>query len=196
MMKISKMRLTCKCGNIFDAETVTDAPIAVALASMKAIFCPKCGASAKKLLLGGELPGKPDVSAPLEVRAWWWIENGDVGTSSKTFYGVFVGSLNERPDVPHDPEDFNRCRKLFDLIPEWRAEISKVTNFYPWLAPFVDHWDEMDRLFDEEFPTKRAPKLYLLMQQLRVSSLRIQYPIAKITTNKDGSLSSMTSGKL
>jgi hypothetical protein len=34
-MKINALRVTCKCGHVFDAEVVVNAPIAVVAASIK-----------------------------------------------------------------------------------------------------------------------------------------------------------------
>lgn len=189
-MKISKMRLTCKCGHVFDGEIVVDAPMAVALASMKAIRCPKCG-NHIHLGMGGELAGKPKLDESLLVRADWWRNSGDTGISSLTIYGVFAGEPYKNPDVPHDPSDFGRCRRLLDLIPEWHADIGKVASVYPWYLPFTDRWSEFDRLWNEESSKKIAPQLYHAMQVARVESLRIQFPKAKIITNEDGTLRSM-----
>jgi Zn finger protein HypA/HybF involved in hydrogenase expression len=45
MMYIASVRLHCsKCKEIFDGEVVNNAPFAVAIASMRALWCPKCGA--------------------------------------------------------------------------------------------------------------------------------------------------------
>ncbi len=68
------------------------------------------------------------------------------------------------PDYPYDPDDFSRCRKLLDLFQEWRKDIGQVSSVYPWMAPFISRWDEMDRLWDEESPAHECPKLYELMQ--------------------------------
>lgn len=47
-MRVDKMRLTCKCEHVFDAEIIVDAPISVCSASMAAVRCPKCGSRSKR----------------------------------------------------------------------------------------------------------------------------------------------------
>ena len=179
-MKISTIRLTCKCGHVFDGELVVEAPIAVALVSMKAIRCPKCSAS-KGLLMGGEFGSRPPVTMPIQVRANWWIKSGDRGISSETIYWAYHQTGMIGADIPYDPDDFSRCRKLFDLMPEWRADLSEIVGIYEWYRPFVDRWDEMDRLWDEEAPTKKCPKLYGLMKVAEAESRAIRYPKSKKT---------------
>jgi hypothetical protein len=50
MMYIASVRLHCsKCKEIFDGEVVNNAPFAVAIASMRALWCPKCGATQENL---------------------------------------------------------------------------------------------------------------------------------------------------
>lgn len=49
-MYVSSIRLHCrKCHNIFDGEVVNNAPFNVAVASMRALWCPECGATARDL---------------------------------------------------------------------------------------------------------------------------------------------------
>lgn len=46
----------------------------------------------------------------------------------------------------------------------WRADLSPVVKACPWMKPFVDRWDEFDRLYD----ACNLDALYLL---LRVSGV-------------------------
>lgn len=156
-MTITQQRVTCKCGHVFEADLVTDAPLAITIASMKAIHCPKCGSS--ECCIGGGYDDAPPLTAPIAERAAWWRERGEVGTSSESIWSAFAGSGIRHPCYPLDPDDFRRCRLLLALIPEWRADLSPLVARYPWFAPFVDRWDEMDRLFDLEAPTGSCEKL-------------------------------------
>lgn len=173
-MTITKQRVTClTCGQASDVELVTDAPLSVAIASMEAARCPQCGS--RKLGLGGEISdGKPDPHSSIEARAGWWRRCGEVGISSETIWAAFTGSKGRHEDIPYDPDDYSRCRKLFDLIPEWRANIGRLSEVYPWYAPFVERWDEMDRLWDLESPKRSCPKLYKLMKTAEAESMRLR----------------------
>lgn len=163
-MTIAQQRCTCGgCSHVFDAEVVVNAPIDVTIASMQAIRCPSCGSD--NCGIGGAHKDAPSASAPVEERACWWKQRGDHGTSSLTVYCAFSGgySPHGRFDIPYDPDDYSRCRKLLDLIPEWRTNLSVVVARFPWYRPFIDRWDEFDRLWDEESSSGRCPKLYALM---------------------------------
>jgi hypothetical protein len=96
-----------------------------------------------------------------------WLASWDTGISSLTIFSVFQGhSRPDRPDVPHDPADFGRCYRLLRVAPEWRANLSRVAERYPAWAPLVARWDDLTRLYEEEEPTGKAPKLYALMREL------------------------------
>jgi hypothetical protein len=176
MMTISKERYTCKCGEVFEAEVVTNAPVDVTLASMRTVRCPKCGRGPKEIFMGGAFKDAPPVTEPIEVRAEWWLLRGEVGVSSRTIFSAMTGGTARVYDFPHDPDDFRRCKLLLDLIPEWRAELGKVTERFPWFKPFIERWDQFEALYAEELPTGRgmAPKLYDLMQVAREEADRIR----------------------
>ena len=133
-----------------------------------------CGSD--KLLLGGAYTDQPPVTAPLADRIIWWKRRGDRGTSSNTIFSAFTGASlpREGADFPYDPDDFQRCHKLLALFPEWRADLNAVTRAFPWYAPFVDRWTEMEALWVEESPSKRFPKLYDLMKMAEAESRKLR----------------------
>ncbi len=173
MMTIDKMRVTCReCEHVFDAEYVTNCVVSIAVASMEAIRCEKCGAECG---MGGNYKDAPPVTARIEDRVSWWKNRGEHGISSATIFYAMGGGwvYGSRDDIPYDPADYERCRRLLDLIPEWRADMGKIVKRFPYWKPLVDRWDEFDALHDEEFPSGVAPKLYALMQVARDESRKI-----------------------
>ena len=167
MMLITQRRMTCTaCRHVFEAELVENAPVAIFLASLKSVRCPNCGVGYKKIGFGGAYSDSPPLTAPIKERANWWRNRGDVGDSSLTIWSAFTGPCIDHRNLgyPLDPQDFLRCKLLLDLIPEWRQEVKKVSACFRWWAPFVDRWDGFERLYAEESPGKKCPKLYELMQ--------------------------------
>lgn len=102
-------------------------------------------------------------STPAEWRSSW-----DTGVSSLTIYSVFAGGTlpDGAPGVPHDPADFGRCHRLLKVAPTWRDNLHRVAERFPAWRPLVDRWADLERLYEEELPTGKAPKLYALMQEL------------------------------
>jgi hypothetical protein len=99
-----------------------------------------------------------------------WLRGGDVGLSSITICSVLA---NVGPTVnhtwPRDPSDFGRCHRFLKLFPGLRARLGEVAAAYPdtpWVA-YVREWDRMTALYEEELPSGSAPRLYLLMKELR-----------------------------
>lgn len=109
--------------------------------------------------------------AQISEAALRWLGGCDTGTSSLTIFEVMTGhpqSSARGHSNPWDPDDFGRCYRLLKIVPEWRGRLAEVAHRFPRWAPFVAHWSEMERLYEEEIPNHlgRAPKLWKLMQQL------------------------------
>lgn len=99
-----------------------------------------------------------------------WLQSGDTGLSSKYMASVCARAGNPQslyPSYPLDPSDFGRCYRFLKAVPEARDNLHKLKDSGAVWSAYVDHWDEMERLYEEEQPTGSAPKLYALMQRIR-----------------------------
>lgn len=81
-----------------------------------------------------------------------WIMFGEVGTSSRTIWGVLTGAITSYVDsfnvgVPRDMDDFSRCYKLISLFPEWEARLSEVAAIFPQWIPFIREWDALKEAY-------------------------------------------------
>lgn len=108
---------------------------------------------------------------PATLHDWW---NGrDSGVSSKTIVDTYYPGLYSRGDkyfkhdIPHDPADFGRCYRLFQSFPTLRDGFKMVGDLNPDWKPLVENWAELTKLYEEELPTGKCPKLYARMQELR-----------------------------
>lgn len=70
------------------------------------------------------------------------------------------------PTVPSDPSDFGRCYDLLKLIPEWEKQLDKLRDGKAW-SWFVDNYDFLCELYEEEYKKGRCPQLYHAMKPLR-----------------------------
>ena len=119
------------------------------------------------------------LSLPQQWREQMWLANGETGISSKTIHAVLTGMVDNavfntspswfRYDVPHDPSDFRRCYLLLKFIPEWKQRLHEVAERFPKWKPFVEQWDELTRLYEDERDREdgKAPLLYKLMKELK-----------------------------
>jgi hypothetical protein len=96
-----------------------------------------------------------------------WFASDDTGTSSKWMAHVCAGGPPTRRDYPYDPADFGRCYRFLRAVPQAREHLHKLKDSGPVWAAYVDRWDEMERLYEDELPTRRVPKLYALMLAIR-----------------------------
>ena len=119
------------------------------------------------------------LSLPQQWREQMWLANGETGISSKTIHAVLTGMVDNtvfntspswfRYDVPSDPSDFRRCYLLLKFIPEWKQRLHEVAERFPKWKPFVEQWDELTQLYEEERENVdgKARKLYARMRELR-----------------------------
>lgn len=103
-------------------------------------------------------------------RALWWIANGEVGMSSKTMWNCFMGSKKYPINYPSDPDDFKRCYKLLQAIPEWKDELHKLKPLSPKWSNLVDNWDTLTEMYErnvrEDWKNYKEIGMYELMEKL------------------------------
>lgn len=107
------------------------------------------------------------MTADIKDRLIDWLQSGDTGLSSKYMAAVCAGAGGARNEYPHDPSDFGRCYRFLKAVPEARENLHRIKDSGAVWAAYVDHWVEMERLYEEELSTSKAPKLYALMQRIR-----------------------------
>jgi hypothetical protein len=112
---------------------------------------------------------EPSILTPTD-----WLSSRDTGVSSCT---IFTAATDSPPpwgffDVPYDPSDFGRCYRLLKHFPEFRQHLHKTVDLCPAWAPFVDHWDELTAIYEDELPSGGRPKLYALIISLGPAECR------------------------
>ena len=113
------------------------------------------------------------------MRPEQWIVEGEIGVSSKTMWAVLMDVAHgpqrldgRHYDIPHDPDDFRRCFKLIIQV-GWRARLPEVAECFPAWKPYIERWNDLEKLYIEEHPSGRFPRLYALMQELHEQSMTI-----------------------
>ncbi len=128
--------------------------------------------AANDILAELSVPHKP---ATENIGLSAWIQTDDTGMSSghMAFNLSIEAGMNcpwlgkyAECNHPHDPDDFGRCYRLLRSVPELRPHIPKMASSSQVWASLVEHWDELERLYEEELPKGKCPKLYKRMQQL------------------------------
>jgi len=145
-MRIEETSVHClACGHEWLADTVVDAPIEVAAASLKALRCPICGAGSKQIAFG-----RGDVANPTPIQSGMtdaekraaWLALHDNGLSSECIADQMCGMV-PTGNHPWDGDDFGRCERLLILYPEWRARLHEMKAVSPIWAALVERWDEI-----------------------------------------------------
>lgn len=105
---------------------------------------------------------KVDLSKELLDRAYHWVSVGETGLSSKTMWSCLMSLERNYPvHHPHDPDDFSRCYKLLELIPEWKSQISKLKRLSPEWNRLVDNWNELTEMWE-----KKDSSMYKFMRKI------------------------------
>jgi len=95
----------------------------------------------------------------------------DYGESSLTLLAIHCRIDKESPSIPYDSSDFKRCIHLFECLDFGKGEIfnllCQTADKYPDWRIFVENWDTLTNLYNEEKDQEVAPKLYQAMLNLR-----------------------------
>jgi hypothetical protein len=90
-----------------------------------------------------------DQSQSIKEKAMWWIANGEQGLSSKTMWLCLMGQKVERVSYPYDPDDFSRCYKLLQAVPEWKTHLYLLKPLCPQWSNLVDNWDKLTEMYEQ-----------------------------------------------
>jgi hypothetical protein len=93
------------------------------------------------------------------ANAIWWKYSGEHGMSSQTMFNTFTSHLHIDPfsygiSYPYDPDDFKRCYKLLQAVPQWKERLSELKPLHPVWERLVDNWDKLTEMFEENVRTE------------------------------------------
>lgn len=111
---------------------------------------------------------KPVVKASEGMGLTSWLASDDTGASSQYMaYVLSTPADAEKFDYnviknshPHDPDDFGRCIRLIEAVPEFADRISKMSQHGKEWAVVAANWDEWAELYRLD----EGERLYRLME--------------------------------
>lgn len=113
-------------------------------------------------------------AAPAASALERWLVAGERGASSNAIVahlrGVPVCEFGAQGAHPHDPDDFQRCLKLLEDVPEIKADFMRMSEVCEVWARLTAHWPAITAQFMKEAGPDwrrshwRAPKKYELMR--------------------------------
>lgn len=113
-------------------------------------------------------PTAPEQKSEKE-RAQWWLQNGERGTSSETIWGRMMGTIiAKREDIPYDSDDFSRCYKLLQAVPEWRAKMGVMRDVSENWSRLVDNWDKLTDMYERILKGEKDVGMYKFMDSIRI----------------------------
>ena len=107
-----------------------------------------------------------------------WLRSDDTGLSSKHMARILCNirvdcDIEEvrtgKPPHPLDPDDFGRCYRFLRAVPigpERARGVAYMGNSSREWAGLTAAWDELEKLYEEELPTGKCPKLYARMKEI------------------------------
>jgi len=114
---------------------------------------------------------KVDQSKSIEEKAFFWFQNGERGASSETIWFCCMNKEVKRVCYPYDPDDFKRCYKLFQAVPEWRTDLymQKIAMLCPEWKNLIDNWQRLTEMYEENvrdnWKNHKKIGMYELMKQ-------------------------------
>jgi hypothetical protein len=114
----------------------------------------------------------PEINEKTEQEnADWWLENGEHGTSSETMFRYLDGrKIGKYQGHPSDPDDFKRCYKLLQAVPQWKSQLHKMKAVSPVWEKLVDNWDKLTEMYEqnerEEWKNYKKVGMYDFMKSL------------------------------
>lgn len=108
-----------------------------------------------------------------------WLASDDTGLSSKYMAHVLAppAGLGATPrdwdkfdanPHPHDPDDFGRCVRLLDAVPELRTHLPNLTGAEhgPVWNAIAAEWDALEAWYREDLASGKSDRLYERLKAL------------------------------
>lgn len=96
-----------------------------------------------------------------------WIGLGHYGCSSLTMWCALMGSTTiVSGDKPYDNPDFDYCIRMVRMGNVTNEDLQKVKERYEWYAPYINNWNELVSLYDDD----DNQELFEFLQQLKYES--------------------------
>jgi len=111
-----------------------------------------------------------DQSQSVIKKANWWLQNGFVGLSSKTMWNCLMNNKDFPINIPYDPDDFSRCYKLLEAVPEWKDRLDQLRLLSPTWNALVDNWPKLTEYYENMRIVKKDNGMYDFMDQIIKSS--------------------------
>lgn len=121
-------------------------------------------------------PVNSDADKKTELEnAVWWIEWGEHGSSSKVMFnhlvrGVKISADSVRHHHPCDADDFKRCYKLLQTIPQIKERLADLKPLSKQWEKLVDNWDKLTEMFEqnvkEDWKNDKQIGMYEFMKSL------------------------------
>lgn len=101
-------------------------------------------------------PPMVNYTLPTRERAYWWLLNGEVGSSSLAMWYTFMGDKIVKLDHPYDPDDFSRCYKLLQVMPEWKKKMELLRPLSQTWSNLVDNWPQLTDMYEWSLKESRG----------------------------------------
>lgn len=111
-----------------------------------------------------------DQSQDVKEKAMWWFSNGEKGMSSETMWAYFMHNTTTQAHHPYDPDDFKRCYKLLEAVPEWKERILELSKLSPAWKNLSENWDKLTQMYEqnirEDWKNYKKIGMYEFMETL------------------------------
>jgi hypothetical protein len=101
----------------------------------------------------------PDPALSVNERAMFWMAQGEKGKSSLTIWNCLMGNSNFEISHPFDPDDFRRCYKLLEQVPEWNSRLDQLKELSPQWNRLVKNWNKLTKMLE-----KKDHRMYHFLQ--------------------------------
>lgn len=105
-----------------------------------------------------------------------WLKSDDTGLSSRFMASVLAGAPQDRHfddcDHPWDSDDFGRCVRFLEAVPEARENLSRLKAYSPVWSGLVDRWAELENDYRSKRHRAVYDKIHEIMAAVTLATAR------------------------
>jgi hypothetical protein len=103
-----------------------------------------------------------------------WLLSDDTCASSIAIVAKMTGFVPIYGySIPYDQEDFGRCHRLLEKMPEFKVRIEELSQISAQWAALIENWEKLTAIYFSD-PESMTKEIFKILRDVRAKNVPVQ----------------------